>query len=199
MGDYFRYGVYYRGFGQPKRGVAVFIPLEGYLAESISQKVGPFVALGSPEDFIQPVSGAARKYATDSTWQQDFDQLARSAVAILVEVGNSANLTWEFEHIRQNGWHERLILLTGHPSWRVTKNPVAWPWIQRLMGSTKPSWAEFSSRLARLGYDLDPTDPGPGSIISFDANGRGVVLTTRADLPWQYTHTIRARVAPIAE
>lgn len=87
----------------------------------------------------------------------------------------------------------------GHPSWQLTKSAVAWAWLQRLMGFSKPSWAEFSSKLTRVGYDLNPTDPGPGSIVSFDANGRGIVLTTTADLPRDYTETIRAHVALIAE
>jgi len=199
MGEFSRYASFYRGFGWPREAVSVLIPLENYLAESIWQLVGPFVALGSPDDFIPPVSGAARRYVKDDTWQQEFDQLARSAAAIVVEVGNSANLTWEFEHIRHNGWHERLILLTRHPSWQLTKSAVAWAWLQRLMGFSKPSWAEFSSKLTRVGYDLNPTDPGPGSIVSFDANGRGIVLTTTADLPRDYTETIRAHVALIAE
>jgi hypothetical protein len=197
-GDSAKYGAYYRGYGRPNPRVPVFIPLESYLAESIWQDIGPFVALGSPEDFVQPVAAAARKYSTDATWQQDFDTLARSAAAILVEVGNSSNLTWEFQHIRHNGWQERLILLTQHSSSRVVKHPLMWPWIRRLMGFTTPSWSELSGTLKGLGYDLDPTDPGLGAVVSFNANGCGIVLTTTADLPADYIDAIRSRVIPLS-
>jgi hypothetical protein len=104
----------------------------------------------------------------------------------------------EFQHIRHSGWQERLILLTGHSSSRVVKHPLMWPWIRRLMGFTTPSWAEFSSTLKGLGYDLDPTDPGLGAVVSFNANGRGIVLTTTADLPADYIDAIRARVMPLS-
>jgi hypothetical protein len=54
------------------------------------------VALGSPEDYLAP-AGAARLYAKDSDWTQHVDLLARNARSIVVEVGASANLRWEFE------------------------------------------------------------------------------------------------------
>jgi hypothetical protein len=196
-GEYHRYHSYYRGFGGPKEGTAVFISLESYLAETIERMVGPFVALGSPEDFTHPVTGAVRKYSSDQTWQDDFDQLAAAAAIILVAVGGSANLTWEFDRILRRGWQRRLVLLTRHPTAGRSLSAKWWAWLQGRMGLSAASWSEFSAKLTALGYQLDAADPGVGTIISFDDGARAIVLSTGADLPNDYGHTFAAHVASL--
>ena len=194
LGDYDRYARFFRGYGQPQKGDAVRITLEVYLAASLRRQIGPLVALGSPEDFTHPVSGAVRKYASDEDWQQEFEELAASAAAILVDAGNSANLRWEFEHILRRGRHDRLILLTSHPT-RFSRHATFWRRLERLMGISTPTWPELAAMLRRAGYDVAPDDPGPGSIVAFDAQARSVVLTTQADLPEDYVDAIRQHVA----
>jgi hypothetical protein len=61
-------------------------------------------------------------------------------------------------------------------------------------GKSNESWHAISNTLAELGYDVGPSDPGPGAVLSFDASGRGVLLTTGADLPVEYVEPIRAHV-----
>ena len=97
------------------------IPFEEYLAGTVNRLLGPFIALGSPEDDITP-TGAARQYARDDDWQQEFERMGRSACAFLVQVGDSNNLKWEFHHIRSQGWIERLFIVTSHS----TIPPVTW-------------------------------------------------------------------------
>lgn len=47
-------------------GLRVAVPFEQYFHGSIEISLGPFVALGSPEDYVPP-HGAVRHYATDET------------------------------------------------------------------------------------------------------------------------------------
>lgn len=47
-------------------GQRVAVPFEQYFHGSIEISLGPFVALGSPEDYVPP-HGAVRHYATDET------------------------------------------------------------------------------------------------------------------------------------
>ncbi|MGH9422636.1 MAG: hypothetical protein ACRD3J_21865, partial [Thermoanaerobaculia bacterium] len=200
FGEWYRYRAFYQGAGRPAKGSPLMIALENYLSKPIGQTIGPFVALGSPEDLIPTTGGAVRTYATDDTWQQEFNRLAQSAAAIVVEVRESANLSWELEHIRRCNLQERLIVLTEHPTWRRLKSAVLWAWLESLMGFARPSWSVFASTAGRLGYDvLRVADPGPGSLITFDDKGRGMVLTTTADLPMDYAQSIHAHVASIVE
>ena len=161
----------------------VWITFEQYVGPTIRREIGPFVALGSPEDYLPPF-GAARKYAEDAMWQEDFERLLTTTAAILAEVGDSQNLKWEFSRIRAHGLQERLFLVTRHASmfggsvrFRLSRR------IERWMGVASVSWAEFSSALAGLGYRLASESPGAGAVITFDADGAGRVLVANADLP----------------
>jgi hypothetical protein len=49
-----------------------------------------------------------------------------------------------------------------------------------------------------MGYDLAPTDPGPGSVVALDAAGKGIVLTSGADRPEEYVASIGARLESLA-
>jgi hypothetical protein len=168
------------------------IPFEEYLAGTVYRLLGPFVALGSPQDDITPV-GAARTYATDDDWQEQFDRIGHSACAFLVQVGDSKNLQWEFEHIRKRGWSERLFIVTAHKTNSFTgRGRKLAEWVNRLYGIPSASWADLVSGLASLGYQPPTDDPGPGAIVTFDAAGAGLVLATGADLPAEF-------VGPIAE
>jgi hypothetical protein len=164
--------------------------------------VGPFVALGSPEDYLEPI-GATRTYAKDQTWKEDFHCLAESAAAFLLEVAGSDSVNWEFEHIRQMNWHERVFLVTRHPS-AQQKGYFGWmtDTIRRLKGIPDSFWPEFVENLARLGYHLPVDDPGFGTVIAFDTSAHDIVLTRGADLPNAYVapilaHLTRAREASL--
>ncbi len=161
---------------------AVHLTFEQYFETLLAQTIGPFVALGSPEDYVAP-EGAMRVYAKDSEWTEWLHDLAMRAVCILVEFGRSENLHWEFEHLRREGLQKKLFVLT-QPSHDDAR--FAWAFrntLARLKGLRPVRWSEFSRNLAKLGYELNFEDPGPGSVIGFDENGHGVVLTTNAEAP----------------
>src|SRR5271169_1667219 len=167
------------------------LTLEEYLAEDLNHSIGPFVALGSPEDYLAP-PGALRVYAKDDEWKARFDELARQAACVIVEVSKSDNLRWEFEHLRGEGLQEKLFVLT-RPSTEGSR--IAWKYwgmLWRVKGIRTMMWPEFSSDLQKLGYSIKFSDPGAGAVLAFDAQGEGFVLTAGGNWPQDFVDPIRA-------
>jgi hypothetical protein len=88
---------------------------------------------------------------------------------------------------------EKLFIFTEHPTWHRRGWLKTWSEMVRF-GNLRISWQEFSADLAKLGYDLAFSDPGPGAVITFDVEGRGVVLTTQAKTADEFVEPIRAWV-----
>jgi hypothetical protein len=170
------------------------ITVEEYLADEITGDIGPFVALGSPEDYLSP-PGALRIYAKDDDWKQRFDELAQKAACVIVEVSKSDNLCWEFEHLRGEGLQEKLFVL-ARPSTEGSKFGWAfWGLLWRVKGIRTMSWQEFSTNLAKLGYEISFPNPGDGVVLGFDSESKGFVLTTEANWPKEFVEPIRAWIA----
>jgi len=197
IGDKEKYGRYHTSLIDSSRVTIVAITFDEYLGHAIRKAIGPLVALGSPEDYLPPL-GAARKYAEDATWQEDFDRLLTMAEAIVLRVGDSQNLQWELGQIKAHGLEERLFLVTGHSSLR---EGVPGHWLRRLSerwsGVLPFSWDEFSSILRGLGYQLDQDNPGPGAVVTFDAGGISKVLVTNADLPEDFVRPMVNHLATL--
>jgi hypothetical protein len=167
----------------------VHLPFEQYFEKELNEKLGTFVALGSPEDYLAP-EGAMRIYAKDTDWTEWVQDFAKRAKCILVEYGRSENLCWEFEHLRHEGLQQKLFVLT-QPSHRDAR--FSWAvrnTLSRLKGIRPVQWREFSRDLDQLGYSLDFQDPGAGCVIVFDENGQGVLLATESELPPDYVQPI---------
>jgi hypothetical protein len=107
-------------------------------------------------------------------------------------MGKSANLRWEFEHLRHEGLQQKLFVVTRHSTEGSGLAWAFWGLLWRLQGLRPVKWREFSNDLGRLGYNLGFEDPGPGSLITFDTEGRGILLTTEADKPADFVEPIRA-------
>jgi hypothetical protein len=69
----------------------VNVRFEQYFREVLNACIGPFVALGNPEDYV-PLEGAARTYASDSDWMQYVEKLVAECSCIVAEIGISSNL-----------------------------------------------------------------------------------------------------------
>jgi hypothetical protein len=151
------------------------------------------VALGSPEDYLPP-EGALRTYADDTTWKDLFYRFAQQSACIVTEIGRSANLRWEFTQIRNKGLQEKLFVLTpcSQAGYRFHWTVLNLFWF--LKGLYPVRWREFSRDLSELGYEVSFGNPGPGSVIMFDADGRGMVLTSRARQPSEFIEPIAAWV-----
>ena len=88
------------------------VNFEQYLAPAFSAAIGPLVALGSPEDYAAP-DGAARMYAADTDWKDQFRILARRSACIVMRVDQSDNLGWELESIRTDRLQEKFLVLVS--------------------------------------------------------------------------------------
>ena len=176
---------------KPENNIGV--TFEEYLAEALSNSIGPFVALGSPEDYLPP-EGAVRTYADDTQWKEVFRHFVQQSACIVAEVGISANLQWELRQIRQTGLQEKLFIFTPPSSAGFTFSWAFWNLLWSLKGLHRVRWRDFAEGLGKLGFDISFADPGPGSVITFDVEGRGMLLTSQARQPAEFVEPIAAWV-----
>jgi hypothetical protein len=171
---------------------------EVYLGSEFRERIGPFIALGNPEDYLPP-EGAIRTYADDEGWYEYFERLARQAICMVMPVSNSGNLQRELAFLRGEGLQQRLFIFT--PLWRPGDVRAPFParasfWIVSrlygLTGSSAPvaSWNQLAENLARLGFDLGE-DPGRGAVVTFDSEGKAMVLVTAAETPPDFVEPLR--------
>jgi hypothetical protein len=174
-------------------GEAIGLTLEEYLGDAVARSIGPFVALGSPEDYVSP-KGASRVYTKDEEWKTQLDDLARKAACIIVEVSKSDNLRWELEHLRAERLQEKLFVLT-RPSTKPSNMAwVYWGLLWRLKGIRTVTWPEFAAYMAKLEYEIDIVDPGPGAVVGFDKRNKAVVLANGANWPEEFVDPIVASI-----
>jgi hypothetical protein len=176
-----------------KRNTTVQLTLEDYLEEAITAKLGAFVGLGNPADSL-PADGATREYAPDAIWRERFMALAHSAKCIVIALGESDNLQWELQQIRENRLSQKLCLFTAPRI--VDRKPGSLSKALRAEVARRDalaaSWARTCETMRRAGYDCDPVCPGPGAAIAFDENGKSLLLTTEASTPDDY-------ITPVAD
>jgi hypothetical protein len=166
----------------------VTVRFERYFSDAITRRIGPLVALGNPEDYTQP-EGAVRLYGSDADWKDHVKRLAGSSSCIVTEVAGSHNLKWELDYLRQQELQQKLFVFTK-PS---KKNPYKlypfFVWLKGGMAQVK--WTDYARSMASSGYELGD-DPGPGTVLTFDANGKAITLTTRAQSPEDFVEPIRS-------
>ncbi len=196
IGTKAEYGAWGKGFiaAISRDDQKIGITIEEYLAEEITQSIGPFVALGSPEDYLAP-PGALRVYAKDEDWKVRFDQLARRSAGVIVEVSRSDNLRWELEHLRGEGLQEKLFVLTRLAKKGYTLGWAFWWLLWWLKGIRSMTWQEFREGLTKLGYEIAFDDPGSGAVIGFNAEGKGIFLRREANWPKEFVEPIKAWIA----
>ena len=164
------------------------VNFEQYLAPAFSAAIGPLVALGSPEDYAAP-DGAARMYAPDMGWKDQFRILARRSACIVMQVDQSDNLGWELESIRTDRLQEKFLIFVS-PYKPGAFGEKARAYAAKLSGVTPTTWSQFVQALRSHGYALDIADPGPGAVIGFDSKGKGKLLLTGATKPADFVAAV---------
>ena len=171
---------------------------EAYLGHAFRELIGPFVALGSPEDHLPPWGGAAvRTYADDEGWYEYFERLAGRAGCIIMLVSHSDNLQRELTFIRREGLQRRLFIFTAKDPIDYTRGLLSWI-MSRLYGPPPAgphregpeNWEHFAKTLGKLGFELGD-DPGRGAIVTFNSAGKAMVLVRGADTPSKFVEPIR--------
>jgi hypothetical protein len=170
----------------------VGIRFEDYFTDALEARIGPFCALGNPEDYTPP-EGAARTYATDTDWKDHLERLARRSSCIVAEPAGSDNLRWEFEYLRREGLQQKLFILTRPRATANMATDVFYGLVALLKGVRPVTWQSFSEILGSLGYRL-PANPGPGAVVTFDASAEGLIITGGAKLPLEYIEPVRTRL-----
>ena len=158
VGDASKYGPYVEGWQSVAiPGQRVEVPFEQYFRRSIETRLGPFVALGSPEDYVPP-HGAVRHYATDEMWQPELAHLAKQAGCIVAEVNTAGNLRWEYEHLRSKGYQKKLFFFSlpedAAAPWRSALGRTLG---RRFRGLTPPvTWETFAAEARQPSLQAKP-------------------------------------------
>jgi hypothetical protein len=200
-----RYGKYVRGvqrftmiLGESLSDTAlpadqnVGVRFEEYFAGKLHERIGPFFALGNPEDYTPP-EGATRTYATDADWKGYLDRLARKSSCIVTEIASSRNLRWEFEYLRRENFQQKLFVMTRPEITKHVATRVFFSLVDRLKGVRPVTWQSFAQDFKTFGYE-SADDPGSGAVVTFDATGKAITVTTGAHFPEEYVEPIRARL-----
>jgi len=130
------------------------VTFEEILAKEIKKKIGPFIALGDPDDFL-PSLGATKIYYGDNEWKQKIQEYFSLSKYILILEGVTEGLIWELEFIKNNINPQKIIILTYPNEYR------------KLIDD---SWINMNNILNEIGYNLPVNDPGCGIMIEFDEN-----------------------------
>jgi hypothetical protein len=176
----------------------ISIPFDVYFGPTFRERLGPFIALGNPEDYLPP-EGATRTYFEDEDWFEYFQRMARQSVCTVMPISNSDNLQRELTFLRFEGLQQRLFILT--PLWSPLNKTVPFPtraanWIvSKLYGITRQrdyteDWKDLTENLRKLDLHLED-DPGRGAVITFDSDGNAILLVRGADIPPDFVEPVR--------
>lgn len=162
------------------------VTFEQFIADKMRERIGPMVALGSPRDRLPP-GGATRVYLDNETWQQQFLDLARHVKVIVMIPGDSSNISVELREIARNGLRPRLAVVTPpglqHRFAGVQHLSKLNTALKSRLIPQRPTWPGFAARLRAAGYWRVPDDPGPGTILAFDASGETRVVARKLTDP----------------
>ena len=95
--------------------------LEGRIAPSIFFNVGPFVALGDPNDYL-PTFGASKHFAGDSEWTHWIQQWIQDSGGVLIALDMTASLQWEVMQVVAKKEPQRVFILID---WEYD-TPLGW-------------------------------------------------------------------------
>lgn len=187
----YEYGKYAHGLQRFESSSTVLLRFEEFFDDAIHSLIGPFFALGNPEDYTPP-EGAIRAYATDDEWEDYLGRIVKKCSCIVAELASSDNLRWELEYLRSHRFQRKLFILTP-PAIRCGIWSRFFALTFRLSGIPAATWDSFSALLSACGYQ-SCSDPGNGAVITFNTDGRAMVLTTGAKFPEEYVEPIRSKL-----
>jgi hypothetical protein len=166
------------------------VTFEKYFRGEVMQRIGPFIALGNPLDDL-PAEGAYRDYQTDERWKDVFYERVARCACIMMQWGTSNNLQFELTSILSRGICHKLFILTPPRADPLDK----YEWVRTSILKERPAnWETFSAILRDNGYQLPEEPPGVGSVLTFEPDGRPLVLVQRAVQPEEYIVPIYARL-----
>ncbi len=153
------------------------LPFDVMLQPTVESILGPFIALGKPDDRLPPFGGA-RLYRDEEGWQESVHRLVKRAAAILMLGVESKGVLWELKVIRGESDPAKLFVLTppGRHAGRAA------------------DWRAFLDATREIGYVLPADDPGPGAVLSFNQDWTATPILTDATMAAAYVDAVAAKV-----
>ena len=135
--------------------------IEEEVLAKILREVGPFVAIGRPEDKLPPL-GAAREYLPKGPWKPAVRDLLDEARMVVLVSGETEGLAWEMQEVVKRVVPARVVAL-------VTDDPAAYDSFRSIAtaagGLSLPAFPPASDHRHKAGQFT--------GLIRFDANWRG--------------------------
>jgi hypothetical protein len=176
------------------------VSVEQYLTGALTETIGPVLALGNPLDVLPP-EGAARTYAEDEKdgdegGKRQFRDIGGRAAALLMTPAWSDELRWELREIRRQGWHTKLFLVTPpQPQSMWVTDRIYAALMESARGVPRKPWKAAARQLRATGYAADAAvAPPPGSVLTFDIEGKPVVLTQGIRRPEEYAAAVHGHL-----
>jgi hypothetical protein len=140
-----------------------------FLLEETTKRIGPFIALGKPGDYL-PMTGAARSYVHDENWQVVIREYCQKASLIIFLESITEGAKWELLHIRENINPEKLVVVTFPKHFKR----------DRLL------WGNFYQVLNHVNIHVPQEDPGCGAVIRFKKDWKATVVKTGLKKPKEF-------------
>lgn len=135
--------------------------LQRLVGPEVERQLGEWIGLCGPKDWFPPLDVRFIP-AEDAEWRNVVAALAEDAKAIFVGIGGTDNLQWELEHLRKTGAMGKVFALIG------------------MEADLENHWGRVVERWAACGYSVSPEFPGTGSVLTFDPEGRSLVIVRNA-------------------
>ncbi len=92
----------------------LFVPVRGARFEEclteLLTRQGPVIAIGKPGEAL-PLLGASREYFADSEWQAAISDWMLRCALIVMAVGRTGGVGWEFAELKRLGVEDKLLLI----------------------------------------------------------------------------------------
>lgn len=137
----------------------------------VMNSVGPYIAIGRPEEGINGVDiGASKKYVSDHEWQDVVRKWVEMAAVIVLEVGPTKGVAWELSYVMQNAQKIRVLLVL--------------PW-------SDEDYFQFRTKNASVFTVELPRQRPASRLLTFDSEGQPLTLSPST--------TLNATVQPFFE
>ncbi|ANZ39909.1 hypothetical protein BBK82_31585 [Lentzea guizhouensis] len=174
-----------------RRGRASFAE---FLEPTVKELLGRWQQMGNLHDRL-PQHGGTAAYTPDKEWREQFASLVENSLCVITFPHPYRQLRYELAVIEKANAHRRLFLLTPPEP--------PFPGYGDKSDVHAQNWRGFADEAAKPHQDFEldgynaGDDPGPGAVVTFDADCKAIVLCQNAKTPSQYISAIRSHLDAI--
>lgn len=146
-----------------------------WIANSIGNSIGPMLTFQSEKEI--GFSEDNHKFSVDNTrWKDEIEKALDKVSCVIILTGTGDGLLWEIGTVREKK--------LPHCVFFVTLPSAAWK-------PDSDGWNRLRDFASNLSVSLPASEPGPGSVISFDHDWQPIILRQGALNPDDYVSAIR--------